>query len=128
MLSRREHGLVELKAKLRTKDFSEEEIGGAVDYVHKHDLQNDQRYIDMIIRSRIAKGYGPGYIVGYLMQKGIEKDVITNLLSEYDVSWDEVLAEVVQKKFGCSYSDNEKKIRFLIGRGFSYEQVEKNIY
>ncbi|MBT4804428.1 MAG: regulatory protein RecX [Legionellales bacterium] len=128
MLSRREHGLVELKDKLRNKGFSKDEIDESVGYVHKHDLQNDHRYIEMVIRSRITKGYGPGYIVGYLMQKGIEKDVITSLLNEYDVRWDKVLAEVVQKKFGCNYDDNAKKIRFLIGRGFSYEQVEKNIY
>ena len=62
-----------------------------------------------------------------LQQKGVKSELIQLALAETGFNWDEILKQVLMKKYGSakiSYSDQSARI-FLQNRGFSYSQFEK---
>ena len=127
LLANREHSLKELKDKLNLRGYDPIEIATILEFVIQYDLQSEIRYIDMVIRSRASKGFGPSYITAYLQQKGVKSELIQLALAETDFNWDEILKQVLMKKYGSakiSYSDQSARI-FLQNRGFSYSQFEK---
>lgn len=129
LLANREHSLKELKDKLMLRDYDPNDIALVLEFVIKYDLQSEIRYIEMVIRSRANKGYGPGYIKDYLKQKGIKDDLINISLSESGYNWDEIITNVLVKKYGGNKisSSDSKAIRFMFGRGFNYQQLAKHL-
>ena len=55
MLARREHSVSELIEKLSTKGFELKDINSAVQSLIEKNLQSDERYSEMIIRTRFNK-------------------------------------------------------------------------
>ncbi|CAM4440165.1 MAG: Regulatory protein RecX [Legionella sp.] len=134
LLSRREHGAIELYEKVRQKGFSSNEAQEAVDTCQQMDLQNDHRFVEVYSRSRIRQGYGPLKIRQELNNKGIDKDIIQDVLQQEDDNWLAYALDVWQKKSKgqqeMSFSEMQKQQRFLLYRGFSMDiiaQVTKEL-
>jgi regulatory protein len=79
-LARREHGFLELVTKLKEKGFSELLSHETVLKLKEEDLQSDERYAEMIVNVRSARGYGPLRIAYELKIKGIETEIISESL------------------------------------------------
>ena len=88
---------------------------------------DDNRYAGMLVRSHILKGHGAGRIRQAMAQKGLSKDVVQHAIDSADCDWFELARQKAQKKFGTTpiedNKDKAKRIRYLLGQGFSYDQV-----
>lgn len=89
-------------------------------------LQSDERYVEIFIRSRVAKGYGAKRIRQELRQRGVGGEGMEDRLRAYD--WDELLEGVYARKYGggslVSPREYAARVRFLIQRGFSQNQIQ----
>ncbi len=128
-LARREHSDFELKAKLKRKVSSIEELERQIEKLKDEGLIDNQRFSEVYIRSRLSKGFGPARITQELIQRGVkEKDFLGILES---TNWTELAHQVLLKKFkGKEIKDKKIEIKlkqFLNYRGFSFFHIKEAI-
>ena len=128
-LARREHSDFELKAKLKRKVSSIEELERQIEKLKDEGLIDNQRFSEVYIRNRLSKGFGPTRITQELIQRGVkEKDFIGILES---MNWTELAHQVLLKKSkGKEVKDKKIEIKlkqFLNYRGFNFFQIEEAI-
>lgn len=126
LLARREHSARELKRKLAARGVSDDDAAAAVEHAMAANWQSDARYAGMLVRTRIAGGYGPVRIEAELAVAGVPSEQIRAALDEAAVDWRELAVEVHAKKFGRapkSSAERAKQYRYLQGRGFDAEQI-----
>jgi regulatory protein len=126
LLARREHSRLELHQKMKQRGFESELINPNLDDFTEHDWQSDERYSEMLLRSRILKCHGPVKIAMELKNKGLSSNIIECCLSR-EINWTALAIDALQKKYSQPPSDqNErnKHYRFLVQRGFTSEQVK----
>ena len=58
LLAIREHSRLELKNKLRKRDYTEEEIQSVLCELQEKNLQSNERFAEAYIHSRQQKGFG----------------------------------------------------------------------
>jgi len=127
LLSRREHSVAELRAKLLMRDFDPNAIDVAIDTLVHDGLLSDDRFAAAFVASRIRKGQGPIRIRGELKQRGVASELIAMHLERADVDWARLACSVRDKKYGSArsteYREQARQSRFLQQRGFSGEQI-----
>ncbi len=127
----------ELKDKLLKKGFLEDSVEFALDKAASYGYLDDSYYTKCFIEQRaIPNKWGVNIIKQKLYQKGIDKELIESSLSEYfkeDTSKDNCY-ELCLKKFRSlninSLEDRknvDKIYRFLISRGYSYDEINTSI-
>jgi regulatory protein len=130
-LARREYGYRELLARLVAAGFDDSVAAGAVDRLAVEGLQNDQRFVDAFVRSRINQGKGPVRIRLELRRHGIDEFVVDARLSEAGEDWTALAARVRAKKFGDDlpreFREKARQMRFLQYRGFESDQVRRAV-
>ena len=87
LLARREHSRYELRAKLKQRGVSSQEVEIALDKLVAEGLQSDDRYTEICVRLRVRKGHGPLKIRAYLQGHGIGSSKISEHLSSSDEYW-----------------------------------------
>lgn len=93
LLAGREYSRLELANKL-SRRFSAEVTNAVVEELESLKVLDDQRYGEAFCRSRVERGYGPGYIARELEQNGLNADMIDALLELYSDQWfDRALAQ-----------------------------------
>ena len=131
LLAIREHSRRELGQKLTRKGFSLHLVDELLDELKEQNLQSDSRYAEILLKSRLRKGYGPIYVQHYLKDKGVDSDMIESILDFNDVTWQKALIETAEKKYGTQLPDDfqqkMKQMNFLKQRGFTAEQI-RNYY
>ena len=129
LLARREHSTQELRDKLLTRGFEDDEIVPALQTLSREGLLSDERFTESFIHSRMERGSGPVKIRAELRQRGVADEIITNWLDERDRVWLERAESVRCKKFGSAlpvdYKEKARQARFLQYRGFSAEQTRQ---
>ena len=126
LLARREHSARELKRKLEARGIGEDEAAAAVEHAAAEGWQSEGRYAGMLLRTRVANGYGPVRIEAELEVAGIPADAIRAAFDEAAMDWRALAAEVRAKKFGSlpkSAAERAKQYRYLQGRGFDSSQI-----
>lgn len=127
LLSRREHSVAELHAKLVLRDFDADAIDVAIDALVHDGLLSDERFAAGFVASRIRKGQGPIRIRGELIQRGVADELIARHLEQVDVDWIQLARSVRDRKYGVTritgYRERARQSRFLQHRGFSGEQI-----
>lgn len=126
LLARREHSARELARKLKTRGVGENEAAAAIGEVAGEGWQSDERYAEMLVRTRVAHGYGPMRIEAELRVAGLASDRIRAALDGAGVDWRVQAAEAHAKKFGAlpkTSAERAKHYRFLQGRGFDSSQI-----
>ncbi len=127
LLARREHSARELKRKLEQRGISKDEAAEAVSGLAQDGWQSDARYAEMLVRSRIAQGYGPVRIEAELEVAGVNGDDIRTAMDEAAVDWRAQAAEAHARHFGQlpkSSAERAKQYRYLQGRGFDGSQIQ----
>lgn len=129
LLSRREHGAMELYDKLLQKGFGSKDAQEALEECQRLGYQSDGRFVEIYIRSRIHQGYGPLKIRQELKGKGVDSELIQSLLQQENRNWVHYALRVWQKKFkgqdDFSLSEIQKQQRFLLYRGFDRDVISK---
>jgi regulatory protein len=126
LLARREHSARELKRKLAARGITDEDAAAAVEHAIAENWQSDSRYAEMLVRTRIAGGYGPVRIEAELEVAGVPSDQIRAALDGAEVDWRMLAIEQHAKKFGApptSSAERAKQYRYLQGRGFDSAQI-----
>lgn len=127
LLTRREHGAIELCDKLKQKGFSHVDAKEAVDECQRLGLQSDSRFVEAYSRSRIRQGYGPLKITQDLKARGVDGDLIHRELAQESDNWISHAMDVWQKKCkgqtDLSFIEIQKQQRFLLYRGFGMDII-----
>lgn len=96
LLAGREYSRLELTNKL-SRRFSAEAVDAVVDELVDLKVLDDQRYGEAFCRSRVERGYGPGYIARELERNGLDAELIDTFLEPYQDQWFERALAQVQK-------------------------------
>lgn len=128
-LSRREHGVEELRHKLKLKfDNNPEVVDEVLQQLQDENLLSEARYVEQLIRSKQNRGFGPLAIQMHLRDKGVAANVIENYLDVNDDEWRQQACDYRIKKFGQSapkdFKDKAKQIRHLQYKGFTQSQID----
>jgi regulatory protein len=126
LLARREHSARELTRKLKSRGVGDEEAAAAVGEVAAEGWQDDGRYAAMLVRTRVAHGYGPMRIEAELRVAGLAADQVRAALEDSGVDWRAQAREAHAKKFGAlpkTSAERAKHYRFLQGRGYDGSQI-----
>ncbi len=132
LLGRREYSAKELADKLAER-FSispkADEILAVISTFQAEKYQSDERFTEMLVRSRRLRGHGPLRIEQELRTRGIDADLVAAHVERGDKSWSELARTIKQKRFGgavpTSMKDKARIARFLQGRGFLSEHIAK---
>lgn len=131
LLSRREHSRAELIQKLTQRGFSVSEVKEVIADLVQRNYLSDERYIEMLVRSRQNRGYGPIRVRQELEQKGVSSESILLNLEVQDKTWHQAAVQAYQKKYGESVPrdvpEKLKRMRYLQSRGFTQEQIQQAV-
>ena len=126
-LARREHSDHELRAKLRKKVESIEELENQIEKLKLEGLIDNQRFSEAYIQSRLRRGFGPIRISKELIQRGVNKEIFIDILEDKD--WIELARSALLKKAkGKDLNDKQIEVKikqFLNYRGFNFLQIDK---
>lgn len=127
-LARREYGRLELSRKLSRFGFEPDIVVIAVDQLRDDGLQDDRRFAESFLRSRISQGKGPVRTRLDLGERGLDSALIEEVLANSEKDWMELATEVRLKKFGAAvpgnFKEKARQMRFLQYRGFEQEHIQ----
>ncbi len=123
MLARREHSQRELRARLEHGGHDEAEAAEAIERLGEQHYQDDGRFAEMLLRARIAHGYGPARIRAELRSHGLNAAAIDALIASAEVDWNALATAQLRKKYGrapaADHTERGKRAQFLLRRGFA---------
>ena len=130
LLAIREHTKFELHRKLMAKGFAADEIAKVVQELEKQGLQSDKRFTESYVTMRSKRGFGPIRIKAELCERGVDQELIEQiLLSGYKATWTQLARAVRLKKFGKEIPrdlhEQAKQMRYLYYKGFDSDLVRK---
>lgn len=127
-LARREYGQLELRKKLTQFGFEPDVAASAVEQLRDDGLQDDRRYAESFLQSRISQGKGPVRARLDLDERGLDGALIEDVLEESATDWVELAIEVRLKKFSTAaprdFKEKARQMRFLQYRGFEPEHIQ----
>src|SRR5690348_9229862 len=127
MLARREHSQRELRARLEQGGYDEAEAAEAIRRLGERNYQDDERFGEMLMRARIAHGYGPARIRAELRSHGLNQAAIDALIASAETDWNELAHAQLRKKYGgkpaTDHAERGKRAQFLLRRGFAAATV-----
>jgi regulatory protein len=122
LLARREHSRRELGRKLRQGGYAGEEAEQALDRLGQQRYQDDDRFAEVLVRSRAAQGYGPLRLRAELKSHGLPEARIRQALDEAGVDWAEAAAAQLRRRYGpaaaADPAEKQRRAQFLLRRGF----------
>jgi regulatory protein len=108
LLAIREHSASELKRKLGA--FSVTIIEQVLTQLQQQNYQSDERFVQSLVRSRLASGKGYLWIKQELSQHQIDSEMIGEALSEIeDEQWQDYCYQVWQKKFATKNDERTQE-------------------
>ena len=130
-MARREHSRLELQRKLKARGHDAAEVSGVLDELAERHLQSDERYVEVYVRSRAARGYGPQRIALELKQRGLAVEVVRAALATSDCDWLALARRADARKFGDSPGRGPLELacrrKHLEYRGFAAEQIRATL-
>lgn len=130
LLARREYSCAELATRLQAKQVPADEIDVCLDELAEKGWQSDARFAASFIRTRVLRGQGRRRIENDLRQRGVDGEIIRaaldDVVEQEAIDWFELARDVLVRRFdspGQTPKERAKRERFLLGRGFDFEQI-----
>jgi regulatory protein len=127
LLVRREHSRVELTRKLTARGVEREDAVAAVDKLEAAGWQNDERFAELLVRSRAATGYGPVRIRAELGTHSLGREAVAAAMETAEVDWEAHARDLVRRRFGDDIGSDRDRQRkaadWLLRRGFTLAHV-----
>ncbi|HZX71311.1 MAG TPA: regulatory protein RecX [Rhodanobacter sp.] len=127
LLVRREHSQRELQAKLRQGGYEVGEATAAIGRLGEQHYQDEQRFAQALVRSRLSQGYGPLRLRAELKSHAMPAAMIRECIDAADIDWDEVAAAQLRRRYGGAGTkdpaERAKRAQFLLRRGFAAATV-----
>lgn len=122
LLSRREHSARELKTKLEQRGHAAPETREALDRLKDKHYQSDERFAQILARSRANHGYGPHRISAELKSHGLAQPAIRTAIEAAECDWNATAAAQLRRRFGAKppldTAERARRAQFLLRRGF----------
>ena len=117
-----------IKEKLKQRKCEDEIIKNTVEYLCENGYVDDREYALNLISSLSAKKKGRKYIEFELRKRGIEDDLVSELVESNYVSPIEAAFEAELRKYGVPFEElggkeKGKIINKLMRMGYSYEEI-----
>ena len=120
----------QLRTKLKQKEYPDEIVEQAIDYVKSFGYVNDANYARRFVESRKGSK-SRKELCAALIQKGVCKEYVEEALSScygYEDELQTIRGMLAKKHFSSEHSSAEEKkklMAYLVRKGFSYESVRK---
>jgi len=108
LLARREHSTRELKRKLKVRGMEGAVVDQALAALQEERLLSDERFVEMLVHSRIGKGQGPLRIQAELREHGVSDELVSAAVDVNDPQWHDRIKAVRHKRFGASVPSIER--------------------
>lgn len=129
LLSRRDHSRKELLDKLRQKGYGEYAVE-AIEKLNDYGYIDDKRFAQIFAEELVRlKSYGKKRVEQELYRKGVERDIICEVISECDFP-SEKLAEIIERKYSRYLNDEKgvnKTVNALLRLGYTYTEIRDAI-
>ena len=131
LLEKQDRTKVNLTQKLKESGYPDEVVDEAIAYIEGYGYVDDPRYARNYVRYH-QDSRSRRRIREDLLKKGISKETIASAIESEYLSSEEKLIETLLKKrhYDPDRADEKERssvFRFLIGRGFSYEDAKKAV-
>jgi regulatory protein len=127
LLVRREHSRRELTRKLTARGIEAEAATAAVERLAGEGWQDDARFAELLVRSRVASGHGPRYIQLELETHGLDAAQVAAAMATFEGDWREQARDLVARRFGQDgpqgLPQQRKAADLLMRRGFDGEAI-----
>lgn len=127
LVSRKMYSRKEIMDKMFLKGFTDTAVKGTLDILEEYGYINDEVYATVFCEYKSQK-YGVNKLRYDLRQKGINEDIINNVLENVQSS--DALYELVKKKLSNKDIDRkeiDKVIRNAASKGFAYDDIKECI-
>ncbi|HEX4481085.1 MAG TPA: regulatory protein RecX [Rudaea sp.] len=128
LLARREHSARELKSKLTRRGIEKDEVDSVLSQLQSKDFQNDARFGEMLVRTRIETGYGARWIIAELKTHGIAEAKARELIDAAEPDWPSIVRNQLRRRYGgkpaSNLAERVKRANFLLRRGFDAATVQ----
>lgn len=130
LISRREHSRKELIEKLNQRGY--QAVSDSVaDKLQEKGYLNDERFAVMYAGElKNRKSMGKNRIKQELLRKGIERDIIENVIESIDENPIEEIIDILRRKYPKYNLDEKNKTRAingLIRLGYSFSDIKKTL-
>lgn len=132
LLERMDRTEAELRKKLLESEYPEDLAEDAIAYVKSFHYVDDARYADCYVRLR-GEGKSRGKLLAELQQKGVDRKLASQVLSEYEGERDEpqMIRELMQRRHydpqTASLQEQRRMYGYLMRRGFQSTDIYKAI-
>ncbi len=129
-LGNREHSRKEIIAKLERRQFSPEAVQKTLERLDELGLLDDRSFALNYVGNRSRKKPSGRYKLRYeLLQKGIQEEIIEEVLGEYDSSGHCLDAALKKLPFlkGDGRYKRKKLHAFLMNRGFESQTIRETL-
>lgn len=127
MLARREYSQRELRTRLERAGCDESESQAALGQLQQQHYQDDRRFGAMLVRTRVAQGYGPARIRAELRTHGLDDAAISGLIDGAEADWTQLATAQLRKRYAgkpaADHAERGKRAAFLQRRGFAADTV-----
>jgi regulatory protein len=137
LLGRRQHSAFELKLKLRQKGYREDLISSVVNQLLESNYVNDYDFAKSFTEENIKnKLWGQRKIEAELIKKGVNKEIISQIISENFSDGNQLEKAIVlgKKKYKSLVDRNTDKDKiqtklysFLFSKGYGYDIIKRTI-
>ena len=133
LLEYRERSEQEIKERMARKNYNERLIKSTIKSLKNHNLVNDRRFARMWAESCLRRSYGRWKVQSDLSKKGIDEEIVEEVLRESYSKVDEVqiALALIQKKWPFLKEEKNTLLRrvsdFLKRRGFPFEVIAEVI-
>ncbi len=127
LLARREHSQRELQLKLRQGGYAAAETADAIVRLAGQHYQDQRRFAQALVRSRLAQGYGPLRLRAELKSHAMSDALIGECIAATEIDWNETALALLRRRYGGASSkdpvERAKRAQFLLRRGFAAATV-----
>ncbi|MCK4810564.1 MAG: regulatory protein RecX [Candidatus Omnitrophica bacterium] len=132
LLKYRLRTIKELRGRLIKKKFPEAVIKEVIIYLKEHHYLDDREFAHVYTKEKLSQGFGQRRISFTLKRLGIPFDLIEVSLDEVkkEIDCRRILKELIDKlalKYKGKERKKEKTIRYLLQRGFNYDDISRCI-
>ena len=128
IITRRDHGVAELRVKLKTRGFSAETADEAIERLLRQGFLDDAKFAARWVEAALINGRGYGQrLMLDLIRKGVSRETAQKAIDEAaaENTAVEVLAPIVARRFAAfnpenaTHKERQRVYSYLQRRGFS---------
>lgn len=121
-----EHCEAEVREKLYQWACPSAWMDAVIDYLYDNNYLNDERYCMAFVHDKVAyQAWGRQKIRAALSARKLPRFLIDKALKNIDeIEYNKQLRHLIDKKKGTEF---EKLVRFLMQRGFTYEEITSTL-